>query len=158
MLMQFALLALAAADPLPADVEWTPGEGVTLQTLDEKFALTLRGRAQLRFDLDGPKEDGGDVETTFQVRRLRFSFQGHVVNKNWRYQVQLAFSNRDTEPDLRLPLRDAFLTYAGMRDLHIRVGQLLKHSLKVQADAGWVFGEAFSDGRPQLRLQTQIGF
>jgi phosphate-selective porin OprO and OprP len=117
-------LTLLAADPLPASVEWNPGEGVTLMTTDQRFALTLRGRAQLRFELIGADSEDEEVEASFQVRRLRFTFQGHVLSKDWRYQVQLAFANRDTESDLRLPLRDAFLTYTGFRDANIRVGQM----------------------------------
>ncbi|MBM4380507.1 MAG: porin, partial [Deltaproteobacteria bacterium] len=41
----------------------------------------------------------------------------------WQYCVQLGFANGDTEPDLRLPLRDAYLTWSGLRDLNVRFGQ-----------------------------------
>jgi phosphate-selective porin OprO and OprP len=124
MLLWSVVLSIVAASPLPVTVQWNPGEGVNVMTVDGRFSLTVRGRAQLRFDVEGPKEEGEDITASFQVRRLRLSMQGHVFGKDWRYQVQLAFANRDTEPDLRLPLRDAFFTYAGWRDAHIRFGQM----------------------------------
>jgi phosphate-selective porin OprO and OprP len=48
-------------------------------------------------------------------------FQGNAA---LTYYVQLSFANLDTEGDLRLPLRDAYVTWAPTRDFNVRLGQM----------------------------------
>lgn len=103
------------------------GKGVTFTSPDEAFSLTIRGRAQLRGTMLVDPDDGDDSDqptTEFVARRVRLLLQGHFFAKTWQYYVQLGFSNQDTEPDLRSPLRDAYLTYTKIRDLQVRVGQM----------------------------------
>lgn len=99
------------------------GEGVSFETADGATRLKLRARIQLR--LTQFSEEAGDAPevTEFQARRIRLLLQGRV-KQDLDFYVQLGFSNRDTEPDLRAPLRDAYLTYTKLRDLQIRGGQM----------------------------------
>ena len=51
-------------------------------------------------------------------------FEGHAFTRKLTYTIQLGFSNRDMEPDLLIPLRDAYVTWQALRDLGIRFGQM----------------------------------
>ena len=101
------------------------GRGLTVRSADGDFSMTIRGRAQLRYEgvFDQLRGDT-DGSSTFQARRVRLLLQGNLFGEDWLYYVQLGFSNRDTESDLRLPLRDAYMTYTGVRDLQVRFGQM----------------------------------
>ncbi|MCO5165957.1 MAG: OprO/OprP family phosphate-selective porin [Planctomycetes bacterium] len=98
------------------------GEGVTITGADDSLSLTIRARFQARFTHLEREERGS--ATLFEIRRARLLLRGHALTRELTYYMQLGFSNQDTEPDLRLPLRDAYLTYAGLRDLNVRVGQM----------------------------------
>jgi hypothetical protein len=105
----------------PAAVTADFGRGVTFRTSDRRFSLNLRGRIQARLTVSEQPER---PQTEFQIRRLRLALQGNFFGEDFRYNIQLAFSNLDTEPDLRLPLRDAYVTWQGVRDLNVRFGQM----------------------------------
>jgi hypothetical protein len=57
------------------------------------------------------------------IRRQRLVLSGHVWDRKLKYYIQYGFSNLDTEGDLRLPLRDAYLTWELTRDVAVRFGQ-----------------------------------
>jgi len=99
------------------------GHGVGVTSADGAFELNLRARAQIRFTLTG-EEGGGEPATEFSIRRMRLLLQGHALSNELQYYIQLGFSNRDTESDLRLPLRDAYVTWTRLRDLQVRAGQM----------------------------------
>ncbi len=101
----------------------TFGKGATIATADEKFSVNLRGRIQAQALVSDEDGAGGEV-TQFQIRRMRLVLQGNLWGPELQYYIQLAFSNRDMEPDLRSPLRDAYVTYAPFRDLNVRFGQM----------------------------------
>lgn len=123
---------LPEPDPAPAEEEDAGpevsvrlGQGLLVRSADGRFSMNLRGRAQLRYE--GAFDElrrGADGSSTFQARRVRLLLQGTLFGEDWTYYVQLGFSNRDTEPDIRLPLRDAYMTYSGLRDLNVRFGQM----------------------------------
>lgn len=113
--------AQGAATPPVVDVGL--GRGVTIRTVDDQASLNVRARIQVRSTVvDGPR----DAETTTEmlVRRARLVFQGNAAGPAWTYYVQLSFANLDNEADLRLPLRDAYVTWSGGRGLNVRVGQM----------------------------------
>lgn len=119
-------LAEEPTDAEPGKITGTFGEGVTLTTADDSVSLNLRARVQVRASLlvpDGDESFADRAISEIAVRRARLSLSGHAFTRDLTYNVQLAFSNQDTEPDLRLPLRDAYLNYEVSRDLEIRVGQ-----------------------------------
>lgn len=107
-------------------VTGTFGEGVTLTTADDTLSLNVRGRVQVRTSLLVSPGDTALAEravSEFAIRRARLTLSGHAFTRDLTYYVQLAFSNQDMEPDLRLPLRDAYLNWEASRDLQLRVGQ-----------------------------------
>lgn len=100
------------------------GQGLRIESADGRFVMQLRGRAQLRYEGTFSELRGNaEGSSQFQARRVRLLLQGHLFNEHWKYYIQLGFSNRDTESDLRLPLRDAYMTYDRVRDMNIRFGQ-----------------------------------
>jgi hypothetical protein len=104
----------------PPEVAISLGKGVTVRSADERFSLTTRVRAQARGTW--LEQEGGDALGA-EIRRMRLLVQGQFFGPEWEYCVQFGFSNGDTEPDLRLPLRDAYVTWSGIRDLNVRFGQ-----------------------------------
>lgn len=116
------------AEEAPADdtatVTAALGRGVRFESGDGRFMLNIRARAQLLATALSDSDGADDGSITFQARRVRLLFQGHMFAPEWQYYIQLGFSNRDTESDLRLPLRDAYMTYTGLRDMNIRFGQM----------------------------------
>lgn len=99
------------------------GEGVLFGTADEQFTVNLRSRFQFQLSYLNPNGDDNDV-TQASIRRARLLLQGNVYGPELTYYIQLGFSNRDTEPDLRLPLRDAYANWGTVRDLNVRGGQM----------------------------------
>jgi hypothetical protein len=103
--------------------EYIVGEGVALRAADNSFSLVTKGRLQLRGTFADAAGDDDAASSEIQARRIRLAFNGHFLVPELTYYLQLGFANRDTESDLRLPLRDAWFQYAAHRDLTIRVGQ-----------------------------------
>jgi hypothetical protein len=95
------------------------GRGVRIESTDGRFMLNIRARAQLLATAQSdvtPRDDtdaAGEGSITFQARRARLLFQGHLFGPEWTYYLQLGFSNLDTESDLRSPLRDAYMNWSG---------------------------------------------
>ncbi|HSC86158.1 MAG TPA: porin [Polyangiaceae bacterium] len=102
-------------------VELKFGHGITFRSASDDFHFQMRGRIQPRFD--STFADGAETINGFSIRRARLAFNGRFF-KDWELYVQLGFSPRDNEPDQYNPLRDATITYAGLRDAMIRVGQM----------------------------------
>jgi hypothetical protein len=100
------------------------GQGATIGTADGAFEVNIRARVQTRITLTHLEGASGDPATEFSIRRARLVVQGHALHRDLQYYFQLGFSNRDTESDLRLPLRDASVTWSRWRDVNIRAGQM----------------------------------
>jgi hypothetical protein len=116
---------LAAEEQDEGSVEAEFGKGVTMTAADDSLSMQIRARVQTRASLllPDPESEEPDPISEIAIRRARVTIQGHALTRDLTYYVQLAFSNQDTESDLRLPLRDAYINYAGLRDLELRVGQ-----------------------------------
>lgn len=98
-----------------------PGRGLTVATSDQRFAITLRARMQLRTTLT--THDDRATELDAGVRTLRFVVSGNVLVPELKYFIQLAFAAGDYERDTASPIFDAFVEYTKLRDLNVRVGQ-----------------------------------
>jgi phosphate-selective porin OprO and OprP len=107
-----------------ARVRVSLGEGMTAQSRDGSSLLNVRARMQIRATHSTASPQGDPPSTGFMIRRARLVFQGHVFSRDWEYYLQLGFSNLDMEPDLRIPLRDAAITWRRLRDFNIRAGQM----------------------------------
>ncbi len=114
----------ATVDPPKAphasvDAHW--GEGVSFKSGD--FSLSIRGRVQARAEAIVPTPESTVARVNqLLIRRARLSLNARYTEV-WTMVVQLAFSILDMEPDAPNVLRDAHLTWSGLRDLNIRVGQ-----------------------------------
>lgn len=99
------------------------GDGVTFESADGKTGLNLGARAQLRgtgtIVDDRASESGVDA----QVRRLRLTLEGHTFGETLSFKIQLAAATLDVDPEAPSVVRDAFVTWAPLRDLRFRVGQ-----------------------------------
>ncbi|MDP3278413.1 MAG: porin [Deltaproteobacteria bacterium] len=110
-------------------VEWSArvGHGLTVRSRDDRFALTLRARMQVRFTGEIPVTPamGADpFRGEFNLRRARILMQGHALTPRFQYYIQLGVSPQDMEADLLIPLRDASLNYAFHDAIALRVGQM----------------------------------
>jgi hypothetical protein len=112
----------ASAPKPPAAVSAKWGEGVAVKAGD--FSLQLRGRVQARAEAIVPTPESTVTRVNqVLIRRARVSFVARYTDA-WTMNVQLAFSTLDMEPDAPNVLRDANLTWSGLRDLNVRVGQM----------------------------------
>jgi len=102
-----------------------PGKGFTVATDDGKYSATVRARFQMRETVTGQGLEDAPRRWTqeTQVRTVRLFLQGHVLNPDVKYTLQLAFGGNDFETGSSSPLFDAWVEYTALRDLNIRVGQ-----------------------------------
>lgn len=108
-----------ARAPATVDAKW--GEGVHFKAQD--FSLQLRGRVQARAEALVPTEGAPTTRLNqLLIRRARLSLTAKYTDA-WVMTVQLAFSALDMEADAPNVLRDAHLTWQGLRDLNVRFGQ-----------------------------------
>lgn len=114
-----------------------PGRGFRVTSADDRFGLVLGGTLQLWATLrelpDGEEEN---VTLDPRIRRARLAVGGHFFAPENRYFIQVAFSPQDFEVfDGRLqysPLVDAYLEFTQLRDLNVRVGQMLLPLLRTR--------------------------
>ena len=113
----------APPDPTtPALLSVRPGGGLSVRSSDDRFALTLSSRAQVREAVVLPAS--GAATNDLSLRTLRLTLAGHTFSRDVRYYVQLAFANADLEPGgSPSPLYDAWIEWRRLRDLNVRVGQ-----------------------------------
>lgn len=119
--------ASAVAQPAgstPPAVEGGFGRGITVRAADESFSLNLRARVQIRSTLTRTEASEPDSTSELLIRRMRVVLQGNANGPALTYYVQLSFANLDMEPDLRVPLRDAYLTWTLRPSTSVRVGQM----------------------------------
>ncbi len=125
-------IVLGAAAPAAAqdsDDEAPPvsagiGQGVVLRSEDGDYSLQIRGRVQTRFSARFPEDDEVDPSLAFQIRRARLVLRATMQPQDLELYLQLGIAPADMEPDLPSPVRDAYLTWSGARDVNLRVGQM----------------------------------
>ncbi len=112
------------------------GKGASFNAADGAFTLQLRARAQLRYSATHDDESG-ETANEFVVRRMRLLLKGTILGPKLEYYLQLGFATSDMESDLRVPLRDAYLTWSPLRDLSVRVGQMkVPYALQRRVSSG----------------------
>ena len=99
-------------------------KGLQIVAGDGTYSMNLRARIQARFTQDVVPDKHGDDASEFQIRRARLSLRGNTFNPNWRYYIQLGFSNRDEETSNPNSLRDAVISYAGFPNFQMSFGQM----------------------------------
>lgn len=100
------------------------GRGVTIGSGDGTASLTVRARMQIRSTTSDTPDDERPANADVSIRRMRLVFQGNARGPALTYYVQLSFATLDTEADLRVPLRDAYVTWTVGRDATLRIGQM----------------------------------
>ncbi len=132
------------------------GRGVTFREPDGAFDLQLRARAQLRYT--GTLEDEGGGANEAAVRRLRVTMRGRAGHRELEYYVQLGFATLDMESDVRVPLRDAYVTWAASRDVRLRVGQMkVPYGLQRRVSSGSLQLVDRSTATAELNLDRDVG-
>lgn len=98
------------------------GEGVTVQSGD--FRLNLRGRMQVQGFAVVPTEEDSSVARAngIMIRRARLALKGELPF-DLSFALQLAFANRDMEPDYSNVLRDFYAEWRRFPDVSVRFGQ-----------------------------------
>lgn len=96
------------------------GKGLTVKSPDNKFAITLRARAQMRETIT-VNDDASTSE--INIKTVRLVTQGHLLGPELRYQVQFAFGPGDFDASSPTPLFDAWIEYGLSRDVQIKAGQ-----------------------------------
>jgi Phosphate-selective porin O and P len=119
-----ATAAPAQTSPAPPGVEVGLGRGITIRSADDRASMTIRVRIQTRATAADTAPDTLPATSEVLVRRARLVLLGNAAGPTFTYYVQLSFANLDNEADLRLPLRDAYVTWSSRRDLNVRVGQM----------------------------------
>lgn len=97
--------------------------GFTIVDDNDAFRLNVAGRIQTRW-LAAWRDDAGGVDpftSGFQMRRVKFTFSGHVVDKSLRFKITNDFSRSSG----RGRLSSASITKRFDNGLAIRAGQFL---------------------------------
>ncbi len=117
-------MASAQSAPAPPPVDAGLGRGITVRSADDRASMTIRARLQTRATVADTGADDVPATAEVLVRRARLVLSGNAAGPTFTYYVQLSFANLDNEADLRLPLRDAYVTWSSARDFNVRVGQM----------------------------------
>lgn len=124
-----ALLAAPAApahgqSAVPPHVDVGLGRGLSVRAADDSASVNIRARIQTRATVVDTPHDTTANTSELLIRRARLVLQGNADGPTFTYYVQLSFANLDNEPDLRLPLRDAYVTWSSPRGINVRIGQM----------------------------------
>ncbi|MBL9023820.1 MAG: hypothetical protein JNL21_16620 [Myxococcales bacterium] len=120
----FVAASADADDEIPLKLRGEFGEGFGVETVDGSFGMGVRARAQTRTTVVVPEAEDEDPTADFQIRRLRVTLDAHGWGDLLTMKIQLAFAPLDQDPVAPVPLRDAYVTFAPLRDLKIRAGQM----------------------------------
>lgn len=114
-----------ATNPSYPQISGTPGNGITIKTA-EAFSLNVKGRIQLRYQLNVPPKDAAGKRTNKQlvtVNTARLTFSGVVFKPELNYLLQLALGARDYRDGATSPVYDAYFDWKPHRDFSIKAGQ-----------------------------------
>jgi hypothetical protein len=117
-----------ASTTAPATAEGASGKGLRVTSADGDFSMNLRGRIQLRAQLNAPPPagPGADREPTLigRVNTARIFMTGHTLSPDVQYVVQLAVAPNDYRDGTVSPVYDAYLDLRHNPNASVRVGQI----------------------------------
>jgi len=96
--------------------EVQPGPAPTFSDVNDSFTFHPRGTVQLDYAAYNSRAGGYNYNNGTDIRRARFGFDG-TFWKVWKYRVEAEFVKGNTN------LLDAYIQYAGFKNLLITVGQ-----------------------------------
>lgn len=137
------------------------GKGVSFQSRNNTFGMTMRARMQslLEFDLD---EDFQLMTTDAEVKRIRLNFEGYVLSPKLLYSIQLGFAPNDTRavPNGNTNIvRNAILYYKPNSTWNFGVGQAKIKSSRAHSNSSSALefvDRSIVDG--QFHLDRDFGF
>lgn len=137
------------------------GKGVSFQSRNHTFGLTMRARMQsiLEFDLD---EDFHHTMTDAEVKKIRLNFEGYVLSPKILYSIQLGFAPNDTRsvPNGNTNIvRNAILFYKPNATWNFGVGQAKVKSNRAHSNSSGALefvDRSIVDG--QFHLDRDFGF
>lgn len=91
-----------------------------LSSPDGNFRLELSGQVQLRFVYNHLESIDDSNQVSFENRRTKLKFSGHVINPRLRYSITGAFDDRSGG----FSLNGAYVSYALTDDFTIRAGRV----------------------------------
>lgn len=96
--------------------EVQPGPAPTFSDVNGSFTFHPRGTIQLDYAAYKGRAGGYDYNNGTDIRRARFGFDGTAWTV-WRYRIEAEFVKQNVN------LLDAYIQYAGFRNLLITIGQ-----------------------------------
>ena len=137
------------------------GKGVSFQSKNNTFGMTMRARMQslLEFDLD---EDFHHTSMDTEVKRIRLNFEGYVLSPKLLYSIQLGFAPNDTRtvPNGNANfVRNAILYYKPNSTWNFGVGQAKIKSNRAHSNSSSALefvDRSIVDG--QFHLDRDFGF
>jgi phosphate-selective porin OprO/OprP len=136
------------------------GHGV--QFKGENLEVQLRARAQVRASALVPEGVSWSRVNEIMIRRLRVVISAKFL-EHFSFYLQLAFAPLDMEADFLSPLRDAYVTWAPLRDVNVRAGQMkvpygrqrvISSSAQQMVDRSIVVGELNLDRDVGVQLRS----
>ena len=100
-------------------VDYKIGKGVTFNSPDEKFQLSIGARLQPRYTFTDNEISQNSSE--FRIRRVKFFMTGHAFTKDLTYKLQVNFAESSSED----VMEDAWLNYKlmGRNEAQLFFGQ-----------------------------------
>lgn len=138
-------------------IQFKPGKGLTLRSKSGAFELTTGLRAQFLYALTHDNADGADprVLHSFEVRRARLVFSGHMFGEHNKFKTEISLSPKD------VGLRDGSVSYTVMRDFYFEFDYLRDLSLRIgQYKLPYSLQRVISSGKLQMvdRAMAQAEF
>jgi len=96
--------------------EVQPGPAPTFSDVNGSFTFHPRGTFQIDYAAYHSRAGGYDYNNGTDIRRARFGFDGTAWNV-WKYRIEAEFVKQNVN------LLDAYIQYAGFKNLLITVGQ-----------------------------------
>lgn len=122
------------------------GRNFFIGSTDGNFLLKIGGQMQPRYVANFRDAAGGpaldETEYGFQLRRIKFFFDGHAFTPDLTYRIQLA-ANRDSAA---WDVEEATIAYAFADDLRVIVGQW----------ATPIYRDQFTSSTRQLAVERSI--
>jgi phosphate-selective porin OprO/OprP len=105
------------AGQLAVRPSYVVGKGLTVESEDGRFAVSLANRLQARYTfLDEDPAAGRDDTSSFRIRRMKTVLEGHVLSPTLLYKLQVNWAGR---PELE----DALVHWRPRREVGVMAGQ-----------------------------------
>jgi len=113
---------------------YDPGKGFFLQSADGNYYLRVSGQIQARYVLNRAEDPGtfgangpAEYKYGFQMRRVKITFSGNVVDPSWTYKLQGAFNrganNKTSGNTSTFLVEDAWINKDLGDGFSVKVGQ-----------------------------------